>query len=68
MFIRYLQVIDEDGPEESLTSKEFDRFLAERAAAADNLPTITSRTGSTISASTTPRHKPAKDDESLLAL
>lgn len=63
-----VQVIDDDGPEESLTSKEFDRFLAERAAAADNLPTITSRTGSTNSASTTPRHKPTKDDESLLAL
>lgn len=28
------------GPEDSLTSTEFERFLAERAAAADNLPTI----------------------------
>lgn len=28
--------------EESLTSKEFDRFLAERAAVADTLPTIRS--------------------------
>lgn len=28
------------GAEDSLTSTEFDRFLAERAAAADNLPTI----------------------------
>lgn len=28
------------GTEDSLTSTEFDRFLAERAAAADNLPTI----------------------------
>lgn len=31
---------DEKGPEDSLTSTEFERFLAERAAAADNLPTI----------------------------
>lgn len=29
--------------EESLTSKEFDKFLAERAAVADTLPTINSR-------------------------
>lgn len=28
------------GAEDSLTSTEFDRFLAERAAAAENLPTI----------------------------
>lgn len=28
------------GTEDSLTSTEFDRFLAERAAAAENLPTI----------------------------
>ena len=29
--------------EESLTSKEFDKFLAERAAVADTLPTISSQ-------------------------
>lgn len=27
-------------PEDSLTSTEFERFLAERAAAADNLPNV----------------------------
>ncbi|XP_071527692.1 TOM1-like protein 2 isoform X3 [Panulirus ornatus] len=32
--------------EESISSSEFDRFLAERAAAADTLPTITAATGS----------------------
>lgn len=31
-------------PEESLTSKEFDKFLAERAAVADTLPSISSQT------------------------
>jgi hypothetical protein len=30
--------------EESLTSKEFDKFLAERAAVADTLPNISNRT------------------------
>lgn len=30
--------------EESLTSKEFDKFLAERAAVADSLPNISNRT------------------------
>jgi hypothetical protein len=30
--------------DESLTSKEFDKFLAERAAVADTLPNITNRT------------------------
>lgn len=29
------------GPEEAISSSDFERFLAERAAAADNLPTIT---------------------------
>ncbi|KAK8734545.1 hypothetical protein OTU49_005874 [Cherax quadricarinatus] len=32
--------------EETISSSEFDRFLAERAAAADALPTITAATGS----------------------
>ncbi|XP_060535712.1 TOM1-like protein 2 isoform X2 [Cylas formicarius] len=35
------------GPEESVTSSDFERFLAERAAAADTLPTVTATTGST---------------------
>ncbi|XP_042857153.1 target of Myb protein 1-like [Penaeus japonicus] len=35
------------GPrQEPISSSEFDRFLAERAAAADALPTITAATGS----------------------
>ncbi|KAG0713561.1 TOM1-like protein 2 [Chionoecetes opilio] len=33
--------------EETISSSEFDRFLEERAAAADTLPTITAATGST---------------------
>lgn len=36
------QDANEKGPEDSLTSTEFERFLAERAAAADNLPNIAS--------------------------
>ncbi|XP_037039266.1 TOM1-like protein 2 isoform X2 [Bradysia coprophila] len=66
----WLDKDNEDGPEESLTSKEFDRFLAERAAFSETLPTITSQTGSTNSSSGTPRHKTSKKDEeaSLMAL
>lgn len=59
---------EEDGPEESLTSKEFDRFLAERAAAADTLPTITSQAGATTAATPSPRAKAKKEEESLMAL
>lgn len=59
---------EEDGPEESLTSKEFDRFLAERAAAADTLPTITSQAGASSTASPSPRAKAKKEEESLMAL
>lgn len=36
-------VVNPNDGEESLTSKEFDKFLAERAAVADTLPTISSR-------------------------
>lgn len=49
-------------PQESLTSSEFERFLAERAAAADAVPSTTT---------STPRHRrPNKDaeDASLFAL
>ncbi|PNF16526.1 TOM1-like protein 2 [Cryptotermes secundus] len=38
-------------PEESLTSSEFERFLAERAAAAEALPSVTA--GSAVSTTTT---------------
>lgn len=47
--------------EESLTSKEFDKFLAERAAVADSLPNISNRTSSSDDA----RSK-KKQDEPLL--
>lgn len=45
--------------EDSLTSKEFDKFLAERAAVADTLPTISTR------ANDDPRSK-KKQEEPLL--
>ncbi|XP_063919671.1 TOM1-like protein 2 isoform X2 [Zophobas morio] len=51
------------GGEESVTSSEFERFLAERAAAAEQLPTVTGSTNSTNS-----RNNPAKDEKSLFAL
>jgi hypothetical protein len=35
-----------DGGEESLTSKEFDKFLAERAAVAETLPNVKNEGGS----------------------
>lgn len=57
------------GPEESLTSKEFEKFLAERAAVADNLPSISSQIGGgggpPNSAS---KGGKKKDDDGLLAL
>ncbi|XP_058055136.1 TOM1-like protein 2 isoform X2 [Anopheles bellator] len=58
------------GAEESLTSKEFEKFLAERAAVADNLPTI-SQAGSaggnnntTTSSPATAKDRKKKPDES----
>lgn len=68
-FLNFLhsQIVEEDGPEESLTSKEFDRFLAERAAAADSLPTITSQTGSST-ATPRPKKPSKKEEDSLMAL
>lgn len=54
------------GPEESLTSKEFEKFLAERAAVADNLPSISSQVGSGTAKSTT--KKKSDEDDGLLAL
>ncbi|XP_053683499.1 target of Myb1 membrane trafficking protein isoform X2 [Sabethes cyaneus] len=55
------------GAEESLTSKEFEKFLAERAAVADNLPSISSQIGSGNTNATKDRKK-KDDDEGLLAL
>ncbi|XP_040175476.1 TOM1-like protein 2 isoform X2 [Anopheles arabiensis] len=56
------------GTEESLTSKEFEKFLAERAAVAETLPTISS--SSTTSPATTAKDRKKKSDETdgLLAL
>lgn len=39
------------GAEESVTSSEFDRFLAERAAAADSLPSVTTTTNTSTNKS-----------------
>lgn len=52
-----------DGNEESLTSKEFEKFLAERAMAAENLPTISS-------SDTQPQNaqRKKKEEASLLGL
>ncbi|XP_050096186.1 TOM1-like protein 2 isoform X1 [Anopheles aquasalis] len=53
------------GAEESLTSKEFEKFLAERAAVADNLPTISSQIGSNNSSSSPAgKDRKKKPDES----
>lgn len=48
------------GPEESLTSKEFEKFLAERAAVAENLPTIDGNNAGT------PQKKKTKSNEADL--
>ncbi|VEN52456.1 unnamed protein product [Callosobruchus maculatus] len=50
------------GAEESVTSSDFERFLAERAAAVDNLPVISCTTNST-NAPTTEGTKPGKKAE-----
>ncbi|XP_058458868.1 TOM1-like protein 2 isoform X2 [Malaya genurostris] len=55
------------GAEESLTSKEFEKFLAERAAVAENLPTISAPTGSSNTGAAKDRKK-KDEDEGLLAL
>lgn len=51
-----------EGPEESLTSKEFDKFLAERAAVAENLPSVAGGSNSG-----TPQKKKTKSDADLLS-
>lgn len=56
------------GPEESLTSKEFEKFLAERAAVADNLPSISSQIGGGGPNSASKGGKKKDNDEGLLAL
>jgi hypothetical protein len=59
--------LEEGGGEESLTSKEFEKFLAERAAVADTLPTISSQIGDT-SQDGSRKKKKEKEEEGLLAL
>ncbi|XP_020282417.1 TOM1-like protein 2 isoform X2 [Pseudomyrmex gracilis] len=61
------------GDQESLTSSEFERFLAERAAAAEALPTLTTTTTATTNSSTTStqniqRQINKDQDKSLFAL
>ncbi|XP_053672133.1 TOM1-like protein 2 [Anopheles nili] len=53
------------GAEESLTSKEFEKFLAERAAVAETLPTINTTSGS---APGKDKKKKSDESEGLLAL
>lgn len=55
-------------PEESLTSKEFEKFLAERAAVADNLPSISSQIGGGGPNSSASKGGKKKEEEGLLAL
>uniref|UniRef100_A0A1L8DW12 Putative cytosolic sorting protein gga2/tom1 n=1 Tax=Nyssomyia neivai TaxID=330878 RepID=A0A1L8DW12_9DIPT len=65
-----------DSSKPRMTSKEFDRFLAERVAAAENLPSIPSQTGAvgaaatngSTTASTTRQNKSRKDEDGLIAL
>ncbi|RZB89892.1 TOM1-like protein 2, partial [Asbolus verrucosus] len=54
------------GGEESVTSSEFERFLAERAAAAEQLPTVTGSTNNTTNTRATAATKDEK--EGLFAL
>lgn len=61
------------GDQESLTSSEFERFLAERAAAAEALPTLSTATTATSNSSTTgnqniQRQINKDQDKSLFAL
>ncbi|EZA59630.1 TOM1-like protein 2 isoform X1 [Ooceraea biroi] len=61
------------GDQESLTSSEFERFLAERAAAAEALPTVPTTTTATSNSSTTgnqniQRQINKEQDKSLFAL
>ncbi|XP_073946956.1 target of Myb1 membrane trafficking protein-like [Choristoneura fumiferana] len=54
-----------NGAQESVTSSDFDKFLAERAAAADSLPNASDRTPQQ-----TPRHRQIKkeDQDAMFAL
>ncbi|GBP54285.1 TOM1-like protein 2 [Eumeta japonica] len=63
---------EQNGVQESVTSSDFDKFLAERAAAAENLPDApTTVPGqNTATPGQTPRHRQIKkeDQDSMFAL
>ncbi|XP_039755336.1 TOM1-like protein 2 isoform X2 [Pararge aegeria] len=52
-----------NGAQESVTSSDFDKFLAERAAAAENLPNANENRAQN---SSTPRHRQIKKDEDTM--
>lgn len=56
--------------QDSVTSSDFDKFLAERAAAADSLPLANENSDQSSSHSQTPRHRQIKKEErdSMFAL
>lgn len=59
-----------EGLEETVTSSEFDKFLEERAAAAENLPTInaTNNLDNSAQQTTNQQAKTKKPEEDLLLL
>lgn len=59
---------ENEGPEETLTSTEFDKFLAERAAAAESLPSVASPSSDDSNNSRKKKTSSKKEDENLLAL
>lgn len=59
---------ENEGPEETLTSTEFDKFLAERAAAAESLPTVGSPGSDDSNSGRKKKSSSKKEDENLLAL
>lgn len=66
LFLIWQQDPSDKGPEDSLTSTEFERFLAERAAAADNLPNISNPSGGNSNG--TPNKQTSKKTEDSLLL
>lgn len=57
------------GQEETLTSTEFDKFLAERAAAAENLPTVAAnQAGGDTEPNRPKKTQSKKDDANLLSI
>lgn len=57
-----------EGLEETVTSSEFDKFLEERAAAAENLPTINATNSLNNAQQPVDKNKPKKQEEDLLLL